>query len=112
MNHTAQILTRIALLVFIVAVLGSFPWPDITPYLVVIEYIFGFLYFFNPIVDMDSAFAFAILIAGIESSIYLFQTAILVFNFINTGHWKTPEHVGDGTVGGPGDTHPRYTPGL
>lgn len=112
MNFTLQTLFRIGGLILIAAILTRFPWPDIEPFLYIIEYVFGFFYFFDPIVNMQALFALAILIAGIEGGLYAFDLALKVLNFINTGHWQQTQPVGEGSIGGPGSTHPRFTPGL
>jgi len=111
-HFTLQTIFRIGLLVFIGALLTALPWPAIDGFLYVIDYAFGFFYFFNPIIDMRSLFALSILIAMVEGAIYAFDIAIKVINYINTGHWTPVAPAGEGSIGGPGATHPRFTPGL
>lgn len=89
MSSIIWMVVRGAMVVLIILILHSFPWPDISPYLVYIQQFVNYTMIANPLVDMQTAFVLIKIMLIIEIALLTFKRIILpVFHFVSAGSFS------------------------
>jgi len=85
MSALLIVVARTGLLAFIMVIVALFAWPDITSYLIYVEQFVNYLFFLDPIFDMDTFFSITKLFLAIEVIFLLRRLVVGIVHFISSG---------------------------